>query len=233
MKLQQLQEASYYKHPAVNWLEKKMSIGRAVSDRLILTKEQFAEVWKILQKELGEPKEKYTGGMWWVLKNEYGEFDVDLQFLIGPPKDRARRLSISSYEENVYEGLQEARYIGEDKPLYYFEYYPHGAGTLVSKFKTTLNVVDDLALRYQREGGDAIYDSVMILGRAYAFFDVLHEWPKIRKELETKGSWADGWEEGSHGLSTTHALDAKDAVIKLEKSHGGWYSGDEERWMNY
>jgi len=98
MKLQQIQ-ARYQKHPAVNWLEKKMAKGRALSDRLILTKEQFADFWKSLPKELGEPKEEGDGQMWWILKNKYGEFDVDLQHLIGPPKDRALRLSISSRKD--------------------------------------------------------------------------------------------------------------------------------------
>ena len=76
-----------------------MAKGRPLSDAAILTKEQFKDFWRSLPQELGEPKERQDGQMWWILKNKHGEFDVDLQHLIGSSKDRALRLTISSRKD--------------------------------------------------------------------------------------------------------------------------------------
>lgn len=95
----ELQEARYYnKHPALKWMEDKMSEG-VVGEALILSKQQYAELRELLPRELGEPRESYKDGMWWVTENEHGRFTVDLQKLIGPPKEQSLRLTVSSIEE--------------------------------------------------------------------------------------------------------------------------------------
>jgi len=131
--------------------------------------------------------------------------------------------------------IQEARYAGKDRPVYYFEYYPHYHGTLIRKFETSLNTIGDIYLKYQREGGDAVMDDVSEIGDAYAFWDAFGQWPIVRKQLETKGHWADGWEEGSQGLSIKSMRDAREAVKVYEMNLEGqdWGTEDDKAWAHY
>ncbi len=100
MKLAQILEARYYnKHPAIKWMEDQMS-KRTVGDALILSKQQYGELRELLPNVLGKPQESYEDGMWWVIDNEHGSFAVDLQKLIGPPKEESLRLTVSS----MYDG---------------------------------------------------------------------------------------------------------------------------------
>ena len=96
MKLSQLQEARYHIHPVFNWIKKKIAKNRPLSDALILSDQEYEEFRKILPERLGEPEHIRQDGMYWVLRDKDREFYLDLQELFGPPKDRSRRLTISS-----------------------------------------------------------------------------------------------------------------------------------------
>lgn len=107
----------------------------------------------------------------------------------------------------------------ETSVMHYYEYYPHYMGTLTTNFKVNIELMDELYDAYKKDtddDNDVVYDKLKSLGNHYAFMDVLRVWPKIRKKLETKGEWADLWEEGSHGISMTNMKDAKHAVALVE-----------------
>jgi len=97
VKLTQLHEARYYRHPVFNWIKEKISKNRPLSDALILSDLQYKEFRKILPKEFGEPKRRQDG-MHWVLRDKDRRFYLDLQILFGPPEDRSKRLTISSID---------------------------------------------------------------------------------------------------------------------------------------
>jgi len=99
VKLNDLQEARYYRHPVLTWIDDQMSIGVAepdsISDSVTLTPDEYETLRKTLPREFGQPKERQDG-MHWVLKKKDKRFYLDLQKLFGPPEDLSRRLSISS-----------------------------------------------------------------------------------------------------------------------------------------
>ena len=97
MKLAHLREARYHKHPVLTWIKEKISKNRPLSDALILSDREYEELRKILPQDLGEPQRRQDG-MHWVLKDKTRRFYLDLQELFGPPKDRSKRLTISSID---------------------------------------------------------------------------------------------------------------------------------------
>ena len=98
MKLNDLQEARYYRHPVLTWINDQISKPDiSIGDAVTLTPDEYDTLRKILPREFGEPKERQDG-LHWVLKNNDRKFYLDLQKLFGPPEDQSRRLTISSID---------------------------------------------------------------------------------------------------------------------------------------
>jgi len=120
--------------------------------------------------------------------------------------------------------METVRRINEGaETAYYFEHYPHYMGTKNSKFATDINTIDEMHDLYldqkKRQLGDdeeSWYGRLEEIGDSYAFGEVIQNWPQIRKQLETKGIWADQWEEGSHGISMDGMKDAAQQVAQIE-----------------
>lgn len=97
VKLNQLQEARYYRHPVLAWINDQISKSEPLVYTMTLTPDEYDTLRKILPREFGEPKERQDG-MHWVLKNNNRKFYLDLQNLFGPPEDQSLRLTISSID---------------------------------------------------------------------------------------------------------------------------------------
>ena len=108
---------------------------------------------------------------------------------------------------------------------YYFEHYPHYMGTINSHGKVRIDELDRLHdLLVAAKGGDEeddvmddVYMGLRDLVDNYALLDLVREWPKVRKALETKGVYGAGWEEGSHAISMTSMKDASAVCGQVEK----------------
>jgi len=135
--------------------------------------------------------------------------------------------------------MEAVRRINEGaETAYYFEHYPHYMGTKNSKFATDINSIDeihDLYLAQKKIGfeDDGWYDKVQDIGDNYAFGDVIQNWPSIRRQLETKGVWADQWEEGSHGISMDSMRDAAQEVAQIEAKIKADEFDDEDEFDNW
>lgn len=100
--------------------------------------------------------------------------------------------------------------------VFHFEHYPHYMGTMNSETKVDITELDALSDRYIEDKDDPTLDHLEEVLNGYAQYDIIENWPKIRHSLETKGVWADQWEEGSHALSMQSIGDAKSEVGKIE-----------------
>lgn len=107
--------------------------------------------------------------------------------------------------------------------VYHFEHYPHYMGTMNSETKVDITELDALYDRYiesdkqpRDETDPTFWEDLVEALNGYAQYDIVENWPKIRRALETKGVWADTWEEGSHALSMQSLGDASAEVGKIE-----------------
>ena len=101
--------------------------------------------------------------------------------------------------------------------VYHFEHYPHYMGTKNNENKVDITVLDELSDRYIADKKDPeLYEDATEALEGYAQYDIIEEWPKIRRTLETKGVWSGMWEEGSHALSMESIADARSEVGKIE-----------------
>ncbi len=103
--------------------------------------------------------------------------------------------------------------------VFHYEHYPHYMGTQNSESKVDITELDALSDRYiadKNAGSDDIYDDVCEALNGYAQYELIENWPKIRRTLERKGVWSGRWEEGSHALSMTNVGDARSEVGKIE-----------------
>ena len=114
--------------------------------------------------------------------------------------------------------ILEARYSGQKIPLFYYEYYPHYHGTMFRKFQTTVEDIDKFVLEL-KDDPDVEEEIDERFGDAYAFWEVLAEWPNIRPEIQKNGHWVDMWEEGTHTLSTKSFKHAIELLKQFEREN--------------
>lgn len=113
------------------------------------------------------------------------------------------------------------------EPVFYFEHYPHYMGTMNSQAKIEIADLDELSDLYiaakdrknveAQNAYDELYEERLLSENGYAWYEIIENWPALRRALETKGVYADEWEEGSHGLSMTSAKDAAKVCLEVEK----------------
>ena len=106
--------------------------------------------------------------------------------------------------------------------VFHYEHYPHYMGTQNSESKVDITELDVLSDRYIADKtddtitDDTIYDDLNEALNGYAQYDIIENWPTIRRSLERKGVWSSTWEEGSHALSMENVHDARSEVGKIE-----------------
>ncbi len=99
---------------------------------------------------------------------------------------------------------------------HYYEHYPHMSGTKNNECKIDIEELDAVSDKYKtdKNAGHEALEELALPG--YASYELMMNWPTIRKQLENKGEWSGEWEEGSHGISMTSMKDARDMVGKIE-----------------
>jgi len=109
MKVKDIFEARYFRHPALNWIDEQMAKDEPVADALTLNQQDYETVDEVLRKELGTPTQDQKDNTYWTLKNDRKEYYLDLQRLVGVPEDQSLRLTISSLDSKQFYSWPDSR----------------------------------------------------------------------------------------------------------------------------